>query len=466
MNQLKEPIYFSSATAIAKAIRNKEISSEEITKVFLDRISYVNPKINAVIQLATEKVLNSARKADEIIAKGGKLGHFHGVPMTIKDSFDTEGVISSAGTLGRSKYIPEKNASVVNRLKNAGAILLGKTNTPELTMAGYTDNLVYGQTNNPYNLNNSPGGSSGGAAAIVGAGGSAFDIGTDSGGSIRVPSSFCGVCGISPTAGRVARTGHIISFQGYDQSLTTVGPIARHVDDLIQILPIISGNDGIDPYVYDIPLGNPDNVDISKLKFAFYTNNGIAKPTVEIVQTITEISNELANIGIRIDEKRPDIIEQSVELFLEILWADKGYSLNKILAEVGTKKVSPYLGLASDIKEFDEDCISPKQFAELFERWAMFKSEMGSFFTDYDIILCPVSATPAHYHGLKDIGVYSYTMTHNLTGWPAAVVPTGTSPEGLPLGVQIVGKPWQEHKVLAVAKYVEEKFGGFQPPII
>ncbi len=203
---LQDPIYFSSATAIAKAIKNKVLSSEEITRIFLDRIEQVNPKINSVVQLKVDEALDSARKADQVLAKGGDLGPLHGVPMTIKDSFDT-------------------------------------------------------------------------------------------GGSIRFPAHCCGLCGIRPTSGRVARTGHIISFKGYDQSLTTVGPLARYVEDLNTVLPVISGSDGIDPYVYDIGLGNPDNIQISSLKIAFYTDNKIAKPIPEVIEVIRDVVHKVANSG-------------------------------------------------------------------------------------------------------------------------------------------------------------------------
>ena len=468
-SHLKDPIYFSSATAIAKAIISKKISSEEITKIFLDRINDVNPKINAVVQLATEQALTLAITADEMLAKGGDLGPLHGVPITVKDSFDTTGIISTAGTLGRSKYIPEKDAVVVHRLKQAGAIVMGKTNTPELTLAGETINLVYGETNNPYNLSHSPGGSSGGAAAIVSAGGSSFDIGTDTGGSIRNPAHACGICGIKPTSGRVPRTGHIISFNGYDQSLTSAGPIARNVEDLIRILPIISGADGIDPYIYDLPLGDPHKVDVSSLKFAFYTGTGTVTPESEVIEVVEKVANNLANISVLVEKTRPTVIEQTLELFFEILFADQGYNVNKIWAKAGTTEISPLLEWAKPPKEgFEFPSISPKQFADLFEKWASFRSTMTSFFYDYDIILCPVSSIPAHPQGFEEVApnTLSYTATYNLTGWPVAVVRAGTSSNGLPIGIQIVGKPWQEDKVLAVAKFLEEKYGGFQPPAI
>jgi len=468
-SQLKDPIYNSSATAIAEGIKRKRISSEEITKIFIDRIQEVNPKINAVVQLAAPQALALAREADQKLANGNDLGPLHGVPITIKDSFDTAGIISTAGTLGRTKYVPEEDAVVVKRLKQAGAIVMGKTNTPELTLAGETDNLVYGRTNNPYDLSRIPGGSSGGAAAIVSAGGSAFDMGTDTGGSVRNPAHCCGVCGIKPTSGRVPRTGHIISYHGYDQALTTAGPIARNVEDLIRILPIISGADGIDPYIYDIPIGDPHKVLVGELKYAFYSDIGSITVEPEVNRMIQSIVNELADKHASIEEAQPDIIEQTTEFFFEILGVDKGCSANRILSKAGTKKLSPLLEWAKAPKEgYESASISPDQFVDHFEKWSRFNSRMTSFYKDYDIILCPASSLPAPVHGFEDLAMntLSYTATYNLTGWPVAVVRAGSSSSGLPIGIRIVGKPWQEHKILAVAKYLEETFGGYVPPNI
>lgn len=465
ISPLKDPIYFSSAMAIAKAIRIKLISSEEITKVFLDRINQVNPKINAVVQMSADKALIAARAADHYLANGNEPGPLHGVPMTIKDSFNTKDLISSAGTLGRAEYIPEKDATVVKRLKKAGAILIGKTNTPELTLAGHTENLVYGRTNNPFNLELSPGGSSGGPAAIISAGGSAFDIGTDTAGSIRIPAHFRGVCGLKPTSGRVPRTGHIISYQAYDQALTTAGPITRYVEDLTLLLPVISGSDGIDPYIFDLPLGDPNSLDITGLRYAFYKDIGTIPPTVEVSRVIENVAITLENIGADVTESRPVGIEHSMQIWLGLIMLDKGYSTNNLLTMAGTTKTSSYLNWLQSVTDFENPSITPKQFAETFKNWAEFKSVMTKFIFEYDIIICPVSSSTASPHDSnygKDL--LSYNTPYNLTGWPVAVVPAGFSSEGLPIGIQIVGKPWQEHKVLAVAKFVEEKFGGFRPP--
>src|SRR5688500_3707597 len=227
-----DKIVFKSATEMARLVRAKEISSEELVRAHLNRIRDVNGTLNAVCQIDEEAALSAARSADAALAKGAKPGPLHGVPITIKDSFDTKGLISTGGTTGRAKYIPEKDATAVARLRGAGAIILGKTNTPELTISYETDTLIYGRTNNPYDLQRTSGGRSGGAAAILAAGGAALALGSDTAGSIRVPAHFCGVAGLRPTYGRVSRAGHILPPGGVIGRLTHIGPLARSVSDL------------------------------------------------------------------------------------------------------------------------------------------------------------------------------------------------------------------------------------------
>ncbi len=450
-----------SATALAKAIRNKEISSTEVVDSYLNRIKEVNPKLNAVVQLSEEAAHDNASKADEALSRGDILGPLHGVPFTIKDSFDTAGLISTGGTKGRSNFVPSKDATVVRRLRTAGAILLGKTNTSELTLTYETNNLIYGQTNNPYDLSRSPGGSSGGPAAIVAACGSAFDIGSDYGGSLRFPSHCCGIATIKPTSGRVPRTGHILPFGGVLDSFQQMGPMTRYVDDLSLILPIIAGPDYIDPGIVPMELHDPKEVELTNLRVAFHSDNGIISPSPETEKVVREAAALLDSEGLITTEIRPDGIEQSYDLMIELLSADGGTSIRRLLQDAGTKEHTlPWLGLAEPI--------GVTQFDALIMKWYRFRSTMLSFFKDYDVILSPVNAFPAMLHGSlgADLEAFSYTMTYNMTGWPAVVVRGGTSPDGLPIGVQIVAHPWREDVALAVAGYLEKTLGGFQPPPI
>ena len=234
-------------TRLAAGLRSGQLSSEDVTRAHLDRIEAVNPKLNAVVLLRREAALQEARAADGVPREARR--PLHGVPVTIKDSLDTAGIVTTGGTKGRTGFVPAEDATVVRRLGAAGAIVMGKTNTPDLTLGYETTNLVYGRTNNPFDPERTSGGSSGGAAAIVAAGGSPLDLGTDTGGSIRLPAHFCGIAGLKPTVGRVPRTGHIIDYAGASQFLTHVGPLARHVEDLLLALRLIAGPDGVDPHV-------------------------------------------------------------------------------------------------------------------------------------------------------------------------------------------------------------------------
>lgn len=468
---LTDPIYYSSATAIARAIRAREITSEEVTSAFLERIVHVNPRIHAVVQLQAEKALDLAKEADRKLSRGEYLGPLHGVAMTVKDSLDTAGIISTAGTTGRAHFVPQDDAAVVARLKASGAIVLGKSNTPELTLHGHTENLVYPRTNNPYDIDRSPMGSSGGAAAIVAAGGSAFDVGSDTGGSIRIPAHACGVCGLKPTAGRVSRSGHILNWETFEQSLTTLGPLTRRVEDLVTILSIIAGSDGVDPFAQDIPIGNPDDTRIDALRFAFYTDNGVEPPLPAIAETVESVARKIASTGASVEESRPDATDQILDLFWGIIGGDGGYGVNRILAESGTTEVAPYMAWSQrNAEQYETASMSNKAFAETFMHWHRFRSDMTRFFVDYDIILCPVAAIPAPTHEVDidalEAKMLSYTAVYNVTGWPVAVLRVGTSDDGLPIGIQIVGKPWQEAKVLAIAKFIEGEFTGFVPPLI
>ncbi|HEY9204975.1 MAG TPA: amidase [Candidatus Methanoperedens sp.] len=459
-----DKIICSSATKLAKAIRAKEISSEEVVNAYLQRIEEVNPKLNAIVHLQANEARNQARKADAALARGDLKGPLHGVPVTIKDNLDVKGMISTSGTRGRSSFVPDQDATIVVRLRATGAIILGKTNLPELGLAFESDNLVYGCTLNPYDLSRTPGGSSGGEAAIIAACGSPLGLGNDMGGSIRLPSHFCGIAGIKPTAGRVPLTGHFPLPFGHLIPLWQAGPMARFVEDLILTLPIIAGVDWRDPAVIPMPFGDPGEVELNNLRAAFYTDNGIMPPTPEIVEVVRKTAQVLSDAGMVVTEAMPDGIEHSFELFNALFEADGGDDLEKVLEGAGTAEMHPWI--KAIIEECHAKVRSSAEFGGLMLQWDMFRSTMLSFMENYDLIICPVCACPAMLHGtsFEKFPAFSYTMTYNLTGWPAAVVRAGTSSEGLPIGVQIVARPWREDVALAVAQYIEKVLGGWQPP--
>ena len=456
----------ASAKSIARAIRDKRVSAVEVVQAHLDRIAEVNDKLNAVVCLCADRAMDEAARADAALARGEIAGPLRGVPMTLKDSLDTEGVITTSGTAGRRDFVPDRDATLVARLRAAGAILLGKTNTPELTWSGETDNTVYGRTNNPFDLERSPGGSSGGAAAIVSACGSPFDIGSDTGGSVRAPAHVTGIAGIKPNSGRVPRTGHIIDYtMGAIDSYTQNGPMARRVEDLALIMPIISGPDWIDPAIVDMPLRDPADVDIGSLRVAFYTDPpGFLPPNQDTRDTVQAAVNALAVAVALIEENIPQPLSRVPGLNDRTSEGDGGAGTRRLLNKIGATDISPRLAKWID----DAELIQTAEFTKALEDLDQYRSDMIQFMRDYDVIISPTTAQPAQLHGdySKEEGYAIYTHPYNLTGWPAAVVRCGTSSEGLPIGVQVVARPWREDVSLAVAAFLESTLGGWQKPPI
>lgn len=453
-------LIFSSATEIARRIREREVSSAEVVEAHLRRIAQVNLTLNAVVTL-TDDAYEQARKADAALHAGELWGTLHGVPMTIKDSFDTAGVVSTWGTVGRRNFVPDADATAVARMKAAGAILLGKTNTSEFTMSFYTNNRLFGATRNPYSTERMSGGSSGGAASIVAAGGSPIDLGTDTGGSVRLPAHFCGIAGIRPTSGRVPRTGHAIPFGGPADLLTQVGPLARRVEDVALALNLITGPDGIDPYITPMPLGDYRTVELSGLRVAYFTDNGVAAPTPETAACVERVAGALAGAGCRVEESRPPGMEQSFAFLRGLLGATGRAGLKLALERAGTSLEETNLNFVATASALDA-----VELELLLERVDRFRSQALGWFQPHDLLIAPVNAGPALPVGEieEQIAKFTYTMTHNLTGWPSAVVRVGTSPDGLPIGVQFTAQPWREDVALAAAAYAEEVFGGWQKP--
>jgi amidase len=447
-----------SAIEVADAIRAGQASAVEVTQAYLLRIAAINPSLNAVVAQREEDAIADARRADARLAGGGAIGPLHGVPMTIKDSFETEGVTTTAGTVGLARHVPQADATVVARLRQAGAILLGKTNVPEITLRFATDNDVYGRTNNPYDRERIPGGSSGGAAAVVAGGGAAFEIGSDTGGSIRIPAHFCGLAGLKPTAGRVPRTGHIPFLEfGPLEAFTQVGPLARHVADLLPVLRIIAGPDGRDPSIAAMPIGDPTAIALDDLRIAFYADNGITAPTPETVAAVGAAVSALADRGASLTEARPPGAESSKALWIELMMADGGAAVRDLLRRLGTQRMHRFTEWTQQ-----KDAVSSAELMQALVRWSQLRSSNLAFFDNFDAIVCPVNATPATRH--DEPTRFDYTYHYNLLGWPVVVVRCGLSPEGLPIGVQVVAAPWREDIAVAVAGLIETEIGGWHAP--
>ena len=455
-SEIETEIVDESVASLARRINAREISSYDVVSAFLTRISQVNLKLNAVVRLRAEQALEDAKACDQELANGQRRGALHGVPFTVKDSFDTAGVVSTAGTTGRANHIPERDASVVKRLRDAGGILLGKTNTPELTLSYQTANRVYGTTHNPYDVTRSPGGSSGGAAAILAASGSPFDVVSDSAGSARIPAHFCGVASLKPTAGRVPRTGHIIGYRGPLQALTQIGVMARYVADLRLLLPLIAGPDGVDPHIVPMPLDWP-SLSLNTLRIAYFPSNGSSVPTRD---TVSAISAAVAAVKPHVAFTKsafPPLLLEGARLNGLLVSADGMDWAKRILAETGTDTSS----LGNLRRQMPVN--STSQFVQLIERWDELKSRSLKLWRDFDAIICPVSAAPAHATGEVAPGLGSYVGAVNLLGLPTVVVRAGTSTDGLPIGIQVIAPSWREDIALAVAQLIETELGGWTP---
>ena len=464
-----DPLYMS-ATKLAGLIRARKISAVEAVKLSYQRIDEVNPKINAVVAFCRERALAEAAEADAMLARGKTRGPLHGVPMTIKDSFDTAGVVSTGGTLGRRDFVPGQDATVVARARQSGAILLGKSNTPEFTLGGGgrgTVNLVYGLTKNPYHLNYQPSGSSGGAGAIVATGGAHFDIGSDYGGSIRGPAFANGIAGLKPTLGTLPRTGHIVGYGGAFDSFQETGPLARRVEDLALLMPVLAGPDWSDAMMAPVPFRDPAKVDLSQLRVAFYTTNGQVDPTTEIQDLVKQCVAYFSALGCKVTDAKPPRMAELAEVRRKFSGAPGGDPMRRMLKKHHTTQASPGLRL-------DGEVLPSADFTRLCEEMDAIRSEQLAWFESYDLIVCPASNRAPITHdyeppGGRDSAMRrgaSYTSQYNTTGWPAGVVRAGTSKDepGLPLGIQIVGQPWRDDVVIAALGLVEAKSGGWQKP--
>jgi len=461
---MTDELCFASTTWMAAAIAGRRVSSLELVDACLARIERVNPAINAVVRF-TDDARDRARQADRERSRGSLHRPLHGVPFTLKDSLDTAGVVTTAGTIGWQDRVPTADATVAARLKAAGGILLGKTNTPEFTWSDETDNDVHGRTSNPYDRGRTPGGSSGGAAAIVAAGGAPFDIGSDTGDSIRQPAHVCGIAGLKPTSGRVPRTGHWPGFEGLFQSFTQLGPLTRFVEDLELLLPIIAGPDGIDPHVAPVPLGDPSVVVIDGLRVVTFTDNGIRTPTPETVAAVAASADALSAAGARVRHEIPPDLGEAWRAWDGLIRADGFAWLQRLIRTAGTPGWGSYA---------TRDWLSPGDplpgdaLTELVERADAVRSRLLRWVGDVDLIVCPVMPQPAIRHGESSAPWFgdTYSDIHNLTGWPAVVVRGGSSNEGLPIGVQLIAPPWREEVALAGARIVEAASGRWQPPDI
>jgi Asp-tRNA(Asn)/Glu-tRNA(Gln) amidotransferase A subunit family amidase len=463
-----------SAVSMAEQIRQEKLSPIELVEAHLARIEKLNPKLNAFVQVDGEGARRQAHAAEDAVARGEKLGPLHGVPVSIKSSIEIKGLRCEAGAKLRAGLVATQDAPLVSRLRKAGAIILGTTNTPELLMAWETDNLLYGRTNNPWDLSRTPGGSSGGEAAAIASGCSAGGVGSDGGGSIRVPAHFSGICGLKPTPGRIPATGHFPTSVGPFALLGVVGPMARTVADLKVLFEVMQGPDDGDPSAAPVPARWPDRDNLKRLRIGYFEDDGRTPVTAETRAAVRSAAEALESAGFEVQPFRPDGLEQARHLWWQFFGIAGGMLLRP-MTKGREADLSPIL------KQFSSwAAAEPSHTGQtLLDTWIMrdvLRMEVFSQMHEYPILLCPVASIPAFRHGERSwqidgqtveyLDAWSYAEWFNLLGTPAAVVPFGRSNGGLPIGVQIVARPWQEELVLAVAAELEAHRGAWQAPNI
>ena len=485
-------IIFATATQLAQMIRDKEVSAVEVLDAYLEQIAKHNDKINAVITLNIEPARIKAIKADEALARGENWGVLHGVPITIKDLFKTAGLTTTAGYPPLKDYVPNQDAVTVARLKAEGAIILGKTNIPQFGGDYQTNNPVFGRTNNPWDLDRTVGGSSGGSGGAVAAGFSPLDLGSDIAGSIRLPAHYCGVYGFIPTDGRVSTTGHIPPLPGkskYIRKMLKAGIIARSVEDLRLSGSIIAGIDNKQPEIAPVPLDKKINKPLSELKIAWTYGYDFLPVTKDTQVCIQSLINSLTDAGCNLTESNPTDLDWSDTLtnygilsFFELFASTSSIKdlINGFQFSLKTEfiaRTQTHFKSGTPFAKKTNLAFPPSlaKYKAILAQRDRTMAQMDRFMAEWDVWICPVSLTPAFGHcdfgqsievdGVKFpylLACGGYTMPLNFTGSPVVVIPIGRSEKGLPIGVQIVGKRWQDLELIAIAEEIDKVAGDFQ----
>ena len=452
-------IGYASLTRQAEWVRAKAFSPVEILEAHLQRIQSLNPSLNAIVTLA-DGSRQRAREAEAALMKGELWGPLHGVPFTAKDCFDTAGVRTTRGSKLFERRVPAEDATAVRRLKRAGAILLGKTNLPEFALWSETSNEVFGQTVNPWNADRTAGGSSGGEAAAVAAGLSPLGIGTDLGGSNRLPSHYCGIVGFKPTQGRIPITGQ---FPEVMSRHLHVGPLTRTVQDAGLALSVLLGPDGRDPYAVPVPPPDrvPWNAPLPPLKVGFFPEGPFA-PVARIIQeTVTRAAARLAELGCRVQPVALEGWKRSkpIEMVMRLLVAEAAHYFEPVVA--GRKDQ-----LAPSVQRLlDTPPPAIADYVAALAACEQLRVDLMQHFSTHDLLLLPTAPVTAHSHDAVSLDVDGQTVpavhaaaitpAFGVTGSPAISVPFGLSPDGLPIGVQLVARHFEEATLLRAAAALE-----------
>lgn len=462
---------YADAAELARRIRDREQSPVEVLDLYLQRIQAVNPKINAVVTLV-DGAAEQAKEAETALIRGDDVGPLHGVPFTIKDCIDTAGVRTTRGSRLFQDHLPSLDATVVARLRKAGGVLMAKTNLPEFAFWWETDNEVFGRTLNPWNIDRTAGGSSGGEAAALAAGLTPLGIGSDVGGSIRAPATHCGVVGLKATHGRVPLTGH---WPDVLLRAMHVGPMARSVRDIALAMEIIGGPDGTCQYASPVPLerwleaGTPP----TDLRIGWYAGSGFGPVDGQVVSTVARAAAALEGVGCILEEvSLPALEETDIQAISAAIYgAEAGHYLKPMVAG-RQDDLSPNIQ-----RRLEVPVPSLEEYLEAREGVEQVRRQMAGYFRSYDLLLCPCAPVPAHHHGVTDLVIegervparnaLKATIPWNLTGSPAISVPFGWSADGTPIGVQLVGRHYDEATVLVAALALERVCAtqGRRPPL-
>ena len=465
---------YLSAMQMAAMVRSKQVSPVELVQAHLERAADLQPRLNAFATLLAEGALAAAREAEAAVTGGRDPGPLHGVPVTIKSSLDVANVPCACGSALRLTYIPSEDAPLVTRLRAAGAIVLGNTNVPEFLMAYETDNSVHGRTSNPWNLACTPGGSSGGEAAAIAAGCSAGGVGSDGGGSIRVPAHFSGICGLKPTPGRIPLTGHFPSPGGAFAWLGVVGPMARTVGDVRALFEEITGPDPGDPCTAPVPLRLSGPTEIRALPVGILESDALGKPSHETTGAVQQAARALEQQGFPVEPVRLQGLDRALALWWDFFGRAVGHLLGSMVAgqeSLVSPLIREYLAVVRE-----EPALTLDQLLQACMERDQCRAETLRQMERVSVLLSPVTTGPAFPHGRGNwrlaggAGAYRENMRYaqwlNLAGLPGVVVPMRESAEGLPIGIQVIGRPYEEEQILAIAERIEEGRGAWrQPPI-
>lgn len=414
-------------------IRRREVGTREVVEHHLERIAAVDPRLHAVVRLSP-RALDDADAADRELTRGGPLSPLHGVPFTVKDWLETEGLVCDGGYPARQDRVPAADATVVARLRRAGGILLGKTR------AG-TDPSLHPPVRHPLAPERTPGSSSGGEAAVIAAGGSPLGLGSDSGGSLRWPAHCCGIATLKPSAGVVPLTGHFPPIVTLTDPRTVVGPLARSVADLGAVLRIVAGPDGVDPSAFPVSLRDPARCDLGALRLAWFEGFAGVEPTPVVAGVLRAAVQVLRSRVRSADEAAPPRIEEAMDI-TRAYWA------------------RPESMSLRDWKPWGTSTLSADAVEESLFRWDRLRRAFLAFMQDVDVILCPVAAEVAPLRLEPRSDDYAYTVPFSLTGNPVVVVKAGSDAAGLPIGLQIAAAPFRDDVALAVAGALEAELAG------